>query len=124
MPSSSCTGSERLRGREGHSESDRAWRLRVTDVAAFAPVERMLRDAVGLLGLSIAHRRAREWLETKVIERGEELAERRAAIERHIAENARLAEIVRGADTARPDLAPQAAGLLAASLGLTACSAR
>ncbi|MEQ9333439.1 ATP-binding protein [Thalassobaculum sp.] len=70
-------------------------RLRVTDVAAFAPVERMLRDAVGLLGLSIAHRRAREWLETKVIERGEELAERRAAIERHIAENARLAEIVR-----------------------------
>ena len=70
-------------------------RLRVTDVAAFAPVERMLRDAVGLLGLSIAHRRAREWLETKVIERGEELAERRAALERHIAENARLAEIVR-----------------------------
>lgn len=70
-------------------------RLRVTDVAAFAPVERMLRDAVGLLGLSIAHRRAREWLETKVIERGEELAARRAAIERHIAENARLAEIVR-----------------------------
>jgi len=70
-------------------------RLRVTDVAAFAPVERMLRDAVGLLGLSIAHRRAREWLETKVIERGEELAERRAAIERHMAENARLAEIVR-----------------------------
>lgn len=70
-------------------------RLRVTDVAAFAPVERMLRDAVGLLGLSIAHRRAREWLETKVVERGEELAERRAAIERHMAENARLAEIVR-----------------------------
>jgi rhodanese-related sulfurtransferase len=31
----------------------------------------------------------------------------------------RLAEIVRGADTARPDLAPQAAGLLAASLGLS-----
>ena len=30
-----------------------------------------------------------------------------------------LAEIVRGADTARPDLAPQAAGLLAASLGLS-----
>jgi rhodanese-related sulfurtransferase len=29
----------------------------------------------------------------------------------------RLAAIVRGADTARPDLAPQAAGLLAASLG-------
>jgi hypothetical protein len=28
-----------------------------------------------------------------------------------------LATIVRGADTARPDLAPQAAGLLAASLG-------
>lgn len=70
-------------------------RLRVTDAAAFVPVERMLRDAVGLLGLSIAHRRAREWLETKVIERGEQLAERRAAIERHMAENARLAEIVR-----------------------------
>lgn len=70
-------------------------RLRVTDVVTFAPVERMLRDAVGLLGLSIAHRRAREWLETKVIERGEQLAERRAAIERHMAENARLAEIVR-----------------------------
>ena len=32
---------------------------------------------------------------------------------------ARLATIVRGADTARPDLAPQAAGLLAASLGLS-----
>ena len=31
----------------------------------------------------------------------------------------RLALIVRGADTARPDLAPQAAGLLAASLGLS-----
>jgi rhodanese-related sulfurtransferase len=31
----------------------------------------------------------------------------------------RLAEIVRGADTARPDLAPQAAGLLAVSLGLS-----
>ena len=32
---------------------------------------------------------------------------------------ARLAEIVRGADTARLDLAPQAAGLLAISLGLS-----
>ncbi|HEX8241698.1 MAG TPA: sulfurtransferase/chromate resistance protein [Allosphingosinicella sp.] len=32
---------------------------------------------------------------------------------------ARLAQIVRGADTARPELAPQAAGLLAASLGLS-----
>ena len=32
---------------------------------------------------------------------------------------ARLAIIVRGADTARPELAPQAAGLLAASLGLS-----
>ena len=32
---------------------------------------------------------------------------------------ARLATIVRGADTARPDIAPQAAGLLAASLGLS-----
>lgn len=31
----------------------------------------------------------------------------------------RLATIVRAADTARPDLAPQAAGLLAASLGLS-----
>ncbi|HEX8366096.1 MAG TPA: sulfurtransferase/chromate resistance protein [Allosphingosinicella sp.] len=31
----------------------------------------------------------------------------------------RLATIVRGADTARPELAPQAAGLLAASLGLS-----
>ncbi len=31
----------------------------------------------------------------------------------------RLATIVRGADTARPDLAPQAAGLLAVSLGLS-----
>ena len=31
----------------------------------------------------------------------------------------RLAAIVRGADTARPDLAPEAAGLLAASLGLS-----
>ncbi|MFH6787395.1 chromate resistance protein ChrB domain-containing protein [Methylobacterium sp. MA0201] len=30
-----------------------------------------------------------------------------------------LASIVRGADTARPDLAPEAAGLLAASLGLS-----
>ena len=30
-----------------------------------------------------------------------------------------LASIVRGADTARPDLAPQAAGLVAASLGLS-----
>ncbi|MGQ0558499.1 MAG: chromate resistance protein ChrB domain-containing protein, partial [Sphingosinicella sp.] len=30
-----------------------------------------------------------------------------------------LAEIVRGADTARPELAPQSAGLLAASLGLS-----
>lgn len=33
---------------------------------------------------------------------------------------ARLAEIVRGADTGRLDLAPQAAGLLAVSLGLSA----
>ena len=31
----------------------------------------------------------------------------------------RLATIVRGADTARPHLAPQAPGLLAASLGLS-----
>ena len=31
----------------------------------------------------------------------------------------RLARIVRGADTARPELAPQSAGLLAASLGLS-----
>jgi hypothetical protein len=31
----------------------------------------------------------------------------------------RLAVIVRGADTARPELAPQAAGLLAISLGLS-----
>jgi len=31
----------------------------------------------------------------------------------------RVAAIVRGADTARPDLAPQASGLLAASLGLS-----
>jgi hypothetical protein len=31
----------------------------------------------------------------------------------------RLAAIVRGADTARPDLAPEAAGLLAASLGFS-----
>jgi hypothetical protein len=31
-----------------------------------------------------------------------------------------LATIVRGADTGRPDLAPQAAGLLAVSLGLSA----
>jgi len=31
----------------------------------------------------------------------------------------RLAEIVRGADTARPELSPQAPGLLAASLGLS-----
>ena len=33
---------------------------------------------------------------------------------------AQLAAIVRGADTGRPDLAPQAAGLLAISLGLSA----
>ncbi len=33
---------------------------------------------------------------------------------------ARLASIVRGADTARPDLAPEASGLLAISLGLSA----
>ncbi|HEX2215271.1 MAG TPA: chromate resistance protein ChrB domain-containing protein, partial [Xanthobacteraceae bacterium] len=33
---------------------------------------------------------------------------------------ARVALIVRGADTARPDLAPEAAGLLAVSLGLSA----
>jgi len=32
---------------------------------------------------------------------------------------AELAVIVRGADTARPELAPQAAGLLAISLGLS-----
>jgi hypothetical protein len=31
----------------------------------------------------------------------------------------RLATIVRGADTARPDLAPEAAGLLAISLGIS-----
>jgi hypothetical protein len=31
----------------------------------------------------------------------------------------RLARIVRGADTARPDLAPEVSGLLAASLGLS-----
>lgn len=32
----------------------------------------------------------------------------------------RLARIVRGADTGRPDLAPEAAGLLAVSIGLSA----
>ena len=32
-----------------------------------------------------------------------------------------LALIVRGADTARPDIAPEAAGLLAISLGLSRC---
>jgi hypothetical protein len=32
---------------------------------------------------------------------------------------AHLARIVRGADTARPELEPEAAGLLAASLGLS-----
>lgn len=37
----------------------------------------------------------------------------------HAAALDRLALIVRGADTARPDLAPEAAGLLAASLGLS-----
>jgi hypothetical protein len=31
----------------------------------------------------------------------------------------RLSTIVRGADTARPDLAPEVAGLLSASLGLS-----
>ena len=36
---------------------------------------------------------------------------------------ARLALIVRGADTARPDLAPEAAGLHAISLGLSALAA-
>lgn len=36
---------------------------------------------------------------------------------------ARLALIVRGADTARPDLAPEAAGLLAISLGLSSLAA-
>lgn len=77
--------------------SERLGKLRVlvSDVVAFAPVEPMLRNTVGLLGLGIAHRHAREWLESKVIERGEQLAEGRAAIERHMAENARLAEIVR-----------------------------
>jgi len=35
---------------------------------------------------------------------------------------ARLALIVRGADTARPDLAPEAAGLHAISLGLSAAA--
>ena len=34
---------------------------------------------------------------------------------------ARLALIVRGADTGRPDLTPQSAGLLAVSLGLSHC---
>ena len=33
---------------------------------------------------------------------------------------ARLAAIVRGADTGRPELTPQSAGLLAVSLGLSA----
>ncbi|MBR0670609.1 chromate resistance protein ChrB domain-containing protein [Neoroseomonas soli] len=37
----------------------------------------------------------------------------------HTAALDRLALVVRGADTARPDLAPEAAGLLAASLGLS-----
>jgi hypothetical protein len=32
----------------------------------------------------------------------------------------RLATIIRGADTGRPDIAPEAAGLLAISLGLSA----
>jgi len=36
---------------------------------------------------------------------------------------ARLAEIVRGADTSRLDLTPQSAGLYAISLGLSACFA-
>ena len=34
----------------------------------------------------------------------------------------RLADIIRGADTARPDLAPEAAGLLAVSLGISAAT--
>jgi rhodanese-related sulfurtransferase len=41
-----------------------------------------------------------------------------AGLARH-APLARLAAIVRGADNARPDLAPESAGLLAASLGLS-----
>jgi hypothetical protein len=40
------------------------------------------------------------------------------SVRRSIASHA-LAVIVRGADTDRPDLAPQAAGLLAISLGLS-----
>jgi len=79
------------------ADAERLGKLRVlvSDPVAFAPIEPMLRNAVGLLGLGIAHRHAREWLETKVLERGEQLAAGMAAIERQEAENARLAEIVR-----------------------------
>ncbi len=54
-----------------------------------------------------------------VCRRGLKLSQGVAAWLRHTEALDRLALIVRGADTARPDLAPEAPGLLAASLGLS-----
>lgn len=79
------------------SGADRLGRVRVgaSDTAGFKPLEPMLRDACSLLGLSIAHRRAQMRFETQALAQSEQLEEGREELERHIAENARLAEVVR-----------------------------
>jgi rhodanese-related sulfurtransferase len=81
----------------------------------YVPADRVLeeakaRDAVSydLPGGAVTHRGERCSFDALI----EDFALRDAALDR-------LATIVRGADTGRPELAPECAGLLAASLGLS-----
>ena len=96
------------------------WLIRrfIDPLAAFdyVPAARVLdeakvRDAVpyDLPGVALTHRGERCSFDALI----EDFALRDPALDR-------LATIVRGADTDRPDLAPQCAGLVAASLGLSA----
>lgn len=66
-------------------------RVWVSEKAGFAPTERMLRDAVGALGLGIAHSLNREPGDRQSAAGRSDPA----AVERDRVENARLAEIVR-----------------------------
>jgi hypothetical protein len=81
----------------------------------YVPTARVLSDAVALKavpydlpGAVVTHRGERCSFDALL----EDFALKDAALDR-------LADIVRGADTDRLDLAPQSAGLLAASLGLS-----
>jgi rhodanese-related sulfurtransferase len=86
----------------------RAQFLYVAPAEVMGVAERFAATPFDVEGVFWSHRGDRCSFDTMI----EELALRSAPLER-------LASIVRGADTNRHDLAPQAAGLLAASLGLS-----